>query len=314
MYYHHVPVMVEEVLYYLDCKPGQTFVDGTLGGGGHTKAILRQIEPNGFLVGIDKDPDAIASTGKSLRGFTSQLRLLHADFADIGRIRTELGERSTDGILLDLGLSLYHLAGSGRGFSFKRDEPLDMRMNLKEDMTARDVVNEFTQDRLAAIISDYGEERWAGRIAASIVKARRKEPIVSSLALAEIVKQAIPAKHQPSRIHPATRTFQAIRIAVNQELDSLQRFLNCAPELLRPGGRLCIISFHSLEDRMVKQRFKEMADPCRCPPQFPVCTCGKKPQARILTKKPVRPNPDAVHANPMARSAKLRAVEKLRGE
>jgi 16S rRNA (cytosine1402-N4)-methyltransferase len=314
MHYHHVPVMVEEALYYLDCKPGQTVVDGTLGGGGHTKAILRQIEPNGFLVGVDKDPDAIASARKSLRGFTSRLRLVHTDFADIRRIRTELGESKANGILLDLGLSLYHLEGSGRGFSFKRDEPLDMRMNPKEDMTAQEVVNQFTQDRLTKIISDYGEERWAGRIAAFIVKTRRKEPIASSMALTENKKKAIPARHQSPRIHPATRTFQAIRIAVNRELESLRRFLHGAPELLTPGGRLCIISFHSLEDRIVKQRFKEMADPCRCPPEFPVCTCGKKPQVRILTKKPARPNPDAVNVNPLARSAKLRAVEKLPGE
>ena len=305
--------MVKEVIHYLDCTPGKTYVDGTLGGGGHAKAILQHIEPRGFLVGLDKDPDAIACAQELLGEFASHFRLFNDDFASIPQILAKTFGRGVDGILLDLGLSLYQLEGSGRGFSFKRDEPLDMRMNPKQEITAWHIVNQFRQDRLAKIISDYGEEPWAKRIARSIVDARREKPIESSLALAEIVKSAIPAKHRPRRIHPATRAFQAIRIAVNDELNSIKKFLDAVPELLNPYGRLCVISFHSLEDRIVKQGFKQMANPCRCPPDFPVCMCDKKPQVRILTKKPVRPDATAVKANPMARSAKLRAVEKLPG-
>ena len=313
MDYRHVPVMVEEVIAYLGCMPGKTYVDGTLGGGGHAKAIVQHIEPNGFLVGIDKDPAALAVVSESLRGYASRIELFNDDFAHAPHIVAERCGGKVDGILLDLGLSLYQLEGSGRGFSFRRDEPLDMRMNPKQEHTASHIVNRFSRGQLAEIISGYGEERWAGRIADAIVNARRSRPIDSSLAFAEVVKTAIPAKHRPKRIHPATRTFQAIRIAVNREIGSLKAFLDGAADLLNPNGRLCVISFHSLEDRMVKQQFKHMADPCRCPPDFPLCTCGKKPQVRILTKKPVRPNPNAVEVNPMARSAKLRVVEKLSG-
>jgi 16S rRNA (cytosine1402-N4)-methyltransferase len=313
MHYRHVPVMVEEVIAYLGCTPGKIYVDGTLGGGGHAKAILEHIEPNGFLVGIDKDPDAVAFASEFLREYESHIALFHDDFAHTPHIVAETCGGKVDGILLDLGLSLYQLEGSGRGFSFKRDEPLDMRMNPNQALTARELVNRFDRDRISEVISRYGEERWSRRIADAVVKARRSKPIESSLHLAEIVKAAIPAKHRPKRIHPATRTFQAIRIAVNEELKSLKKFLEVGHDLLNPGGRLCILSFHSLEDRMVKQRFKELADPCCCPPDFPVCTCGRRPQVRILTKKPVGPGPDAIRANPLARSAKLRVVEKLSG-
>ena len=311
MLYRHIPVMVEEVIDLLNCSPGKTFVDGTLGGGGHAKAILQLISPNGFFVGIDKDPDAIARAGETLHGFNSHIQFFNDDFANISQVLSLANTSGVDGFLLDLGLSLYQLESSGRGFSFKRDEPLDMRMNPEQQATAEHVVNESSQDGLRNIIARYGEERWAGRIAKGIISARSSGRIRSSLQLAEIIKQSIPAKYRPKRIHPATRTFQALRIEVNQELKSLKIFLDHAPSLLKPKGRLCILSFHSLEDRIVKHRFRSMANPCNCPPDFPVCICGKKAQFRILTKKPVRPNESQIKANPMARSAKLRTVEKL---
>lgn len=311
MHYRHVPVMVEEVVHHLDCVPGKSCLDGTLGGGGHAKAILQHIDPGGFFLGIDKDPDAVAWARHTLRGFTSRIHFFNDDFANAPRLLSETGQTKVHGVLLDLGLSLYQIEGSGRGFSFKRDEPLDMRMNPRQALTAGQIVNRFREDRLAGIIAQYGEEPWAGRIARAIVKARAETPIRSSSGLAAVVSAAIPAKHRPRRIHPATRTFQALRITVNDELGSLRDFLIQAPEMLKPYGRLCIISFHSLEDRIVKQAFRHMANPCQCPPDFPVCTCGEKATVRILTKRPVRPDNTAIAANPLARSAKLRAVEKL---
>ncbi len=314
MLYRHIPVMVEEVIDHLNCSPGKTYVDGTLGGGGHAKAILQLISPNGFFVGIDKDPFAIACARESLHGFNSHIQFINDDFANISQVLSLTNTSGVDGFLLDLGLSLYQLESSGRGFSFKRDEPLDMRMNPEQQITAEHIVNEFPQDGLSKVIARYGEERWAGRITKGIISARRRGRIRSSLQLAEIIKQSIPAKYRSKRIHPATRTFQALRIEVNQELESLKIFLDYAPKFLKPKGRLCILSFHSLEDRIVKQSFKAMASPCNCPPDFPVCICGKKAQFHILTKKPVRPDGAVVQANPMARSAKLRAVEKLEGK
>jgi 16S rRNA (cytosine1402-N4)-methyltransferase len=239
--------------------------------------------------------------------------LYNDDFARIPQILSLAGRSRVDGILLDLGLSLYQLEGSGRGFSFLRDEPLDMRMNPADHHSAEDIVNRFSERDLAELIFRYGEETWAKRIARAIVRSRHSGRIKSSLRLAEIVKEAIPPKHRPRRIHAATRTFQAIRIVVNHELESLEQILHHSADLLAPKGRLCVLSFHSLEDRIVKQRFRTMAHGCDCPPDFPVCVCGKIPQIRILTKKPVTCDPAEVEANPMARSAKLRAFERLEG-
>ncbi len=314
MQYRHVPVMVNEVIDYLNCSPGKTYVDGTLGGGGHAKAILEAIGPDGFLVGIDRDPDAIAHTGKSLHSFKPNVQIFHEDFTHLPEILSQLHITHVDGILLDLGLSLHQLEGSGRGFSFMRDEPLDMRMNPDQGQTAGALVNRLSQKDLADLIARYGEEHRACRIAKRIVDSRRQQAIGSSLQLAEIVKKAVPARYRRGRIHPATRTFQALRIAVNQELAALEEFLDEAVNLLNPGGRLCILSFHSLEDRIVKERFKALAKGCTCPPQFPKCVCGKAPQVSILTKRPVRPGPQEVRTNPKARSAKLRAAERLREE
>lgn len=311
MQYRHVPVMVKEVIDYLNCSPGKTYVDGTLGGGGHAQAILEAIGPDGYLIGIDRDPDAITYSGKSLHRFKPNVQIFHDDFTHLPQILSQLHISGVDGILLDLGLSLYQLEGSGRGFSFMRDEPLDMRMNPEQGYTASELVNRRSGKELVYIIAQYGEEPWAARIAKRIVNGRRQQPIRSSLQLAEIVKKAVPARHRRGRIHPATRTFQALRIAVNRELEALEEFLDEAVNFLNPGGRLCILSFHSLEDRIVKERFKALARGCTCPPQFPRCVCARRPQVSILTKRPVRPGQPEVQENPMARSARLRAAERL---
>ncbi len=314
MQYRHVPVMIKEVIDYLNCSPGKTYVDGTLGGGGHAQAILEAIGPDGCLIGIDRDPDAITYSGESLHRFKPNVQIFHDNYTYLPQILSRLHISRVDGILLDLGLSLYQLEGSGRGFSFMRDEPLDMRMNPEQGYTASELVNKRSEKDLAHILSEYGEEPWAVRIAKCIVDGRRHQPIGSSLQLAEIVKKAVSPRHRRGRIHPATRTFQALRIAVNQELETLEKFLDEATNLLNPGGRLCIVSFHSLEDRIVKVRLKALARGCTCPPHFPRCVCAKRPQVSILTKKPVRPGQAEVQANPMARSAKLRAAERLREE
>jgi 16S rRNA (cytosine1402-N4)-methyltransferase len=313
MLYRHVPVMVNEVIDYLGCSPGKVYVDGTLGGGGHAQAILRLVGPSGFLIGIDRDPDAIGWTGNTLQKFQSNMQLFNEDFSKLPQILSQAGRTTVDGILLDLGLSLYQLEASGRGFSFMRDESLDMRMNPEDHYSAADMVDGLPEKSLTHILARYGEEVWAKRIAKAIVRARNSAKITSSLRLAEIVKEAIPAKHRPKRIHPATRTFQALRIAVNHELESLETFLDYGADLLNPRGRLCIVTFHSLEDRIVKQRFRALARGCDCPPELPVCVCGKRPSVKVLTKKPVVPGPAELASNPMARSAKLRAVERLEG-
>ncbi|MGD8513258.1 MAG: 16S rRNA (cytosine(1402)-N(4))-methyltransferase RsmH [Deltaproteobacteria bacterium] len=314
MRYRHIPVMVKEVIHYLDCSSGKAYVDGTLGGGGHAQAILRAIAPDGFLIGIDRDPDAVACARESLREFRPNLQIFHDNFIHLPQILSRSSTKSVDGILIDLGLSLHQLERSGRGFSFMRDEPLDMRMNPQEGQTAEEIVNELSEKELSDLMTCYGEERWARRIAKRIVQARRRERLRSTLQLADVVKSAIPARYRPRRINPATRTFQALRIAVNEELDGLKIFLEHAVDCLKPKGRLCILSFHSLEDRIVKGHFKALARGCECPADIPVCVCGKRPRVRILTKRPVKPEAAEVTANPMARSARLRAAERLGGD
>jgi 16S rRNA (cytosine1402-N4)-methyltransferase len=273
---------------------------------------LEAIRPNGLLLGIDRDPDAISHCKAFLRSFKPNVRIFHDNFTNLPQILSQIQTQKVDGILLDLGLSLYQLEASGRGFSFMRDEPLDMRMNPESGQTAAEFVNELSEKELARIIARFGEERWASRIARAIVADRRQQTIHSSRQLARIVEQAIPAKYRRGRIHPATRAFQAFRIAVNEELEALDMFLSEAVNFLNPGGRLCILSFHSLEDRIVKERFRAFAKGCTCPPQFPICACGKSPQVAVLTKRPVRPGEAEVQENPMARSAKLRVAERLR--
>ena len=304
--------MLNEVVFYLNCRPGQIYVDGTLGGCGHARAICERIFPGGLFIGIDQDIDAIANAEKVLRDLALKTHLFHGNFSRLPEILNEFDIATADGIMLDLGISLHQLEDSGRGFSFRKEEPLDMRMDVQTPETAENLVNNLELEDLQKLFKDYGEERWAKPIARNIVKARRQEKIRTSRQLAQIVVASIPRRSaSKQKIHPATRVFMALRIAVNKELEKLNSFMNCVMEFLNPGGRLCVLSFHSLEDRIVKQRLKALEKGCTCPPQLPQCVCGKKPQIRILTKKVVRPTDEEINTNPMARSTRLRAAEKL---
>jgi len=304
--------MLNETIHYLNCRPGKIYADCTLGGSGHAKAICERILPDGLLIGIDQDIDAITNARKALQYYSSNIHLFHGNFINLPRFLDQLKIDAVDGILLDLGLSLHQLENSGRGFSFNKDEPLDMRMDKRSATRAGDLVNNLAEEALQKIFRDYGEERWAKQIARSIVKKRRQKKIQSSKELALIVQGAVPRRAQaPQRIHPATRVFMALRIAVNNELEVLKRFMAGVADWLNPGGRLCVLSFHSLEDRIVKQHIKAMEKACTCPPQLPECACGKTMVMRSLTKKVVRPGKKEIENNPMARSSRLRAAEKL---
>ncbi len=304
--------MPVEVLYYLDCKPGKIFVDCTLGGSGHAAAILNKITPGGLLIGIDQDIDAIENAKSILKGFESNTRLFNDNFINLPSILSQLNLSSVDGILLDLGISLHQLKASGRGFSFNKGEPLDMRMDIRSNTTAEELVNGCEEKQLARIFREYGDEHWSHYIARRIVKERNQGAIRTSKRLADIVKSAIPKKNLfKYKIHPATRVFMALRIAVNRELERLELFMNNVPEILNPKGRICILSFHSHEDRIVKKSFKAMGKGCICPPDFPQCVCNREKLMRTLTKKIVRPSESEVAVNPMASSAKLRAAEKI---
>lgn len=298
----HVPVMREEVLHHLDCHPGGIYVDGTVGMGGHAAAILERIKPDGILVGIDWDEDSLHIARKHLAPFGNRVVLIKGNFADLPLILQELKFEEVDGVLLDLGISSYHLEQSGRGFSFKQDEILDMRIDKQNPLTARHIVNRFPERELEKIIREYGEERWARRIARVIGRQRKREPLNTAVQLASLIASAIPRKFHPANIHPATRTFQALRIAVNRELENLARAIQGVVSLLKPGGRLCIISFHSLEDRIVKKKFQEMEQ---------TGLRGERPVLRRITRKPIIPSPEECAANPRARSAKLRVAERL---
>ena len=304
--------MPAEVLYYLDCKPGKIFVDCTLGGSGHAAAILKKITPDGLLIGIDQDIDAIENAKRVLKPFEANIRLFNDNFINLPSILSQLNLSSVDGILLDLGISLHQLKASGRGFSFNKDEPLDMRMDIRSNTKAEELVNRCGEKQLAGIFREYGDERWAHYIARRIVMERKQEAIKTSKRLADIIKSAIPKKNLfKYKIHPATRVFMALRIAVNRELERFELFMNNVPNILSPKGRICILSFHSHEDRIAKKSFKAMAKGCICPPDFPQCVCNREKLMRILTKKIVRPSESEVAGNPMASSAKLRAAEKI---
>ena len=312
MPFRHVPVMLEEAVHHLKCRPGGTYVDGTLGGSGHARKILGQIGPDGLLIGIDQDADAIHNAAASVRGPHANVHLVHDNFAHLQAILLRLQVDTVDGILLDLGLSLHQLEGSGRGFSFQKDEPLDMRMNPAAATTAEALVNRLPESDLAEIFHTFGEERWSRRIARSIVAKRGHQPIRTSLQLAHIVRGAVPAganRHQ--RIHPATRVFMALRIAVNRELERIDGFMKTVSDRLRPGGRLCVISFHSLEDRIVKHGIREGQGICRCPPDLPLCVCDRKTTLKAVVSGAIRPTPAEIAQNPMARSARLRVAEKV---
>jgi 16S rRNA (cytosine1402-N4)-methyltransferase len=303
--------MAEEVMKYLEPHSGSVYLDGTLGGAGHARLILEASSPDGVLVGLDRDAAALAAAQNNLAEFGDRVILRQGNFSDMGVHLDQLGINSLDGILLDLGVSSHQLDSPERGFSFREDGPLDMRMNPTEGVSAATVVAEAQADELKRIFRDYGEERWAGKIARAIVADREKTPFVSTLQLAEMISRVVPAGKGPQRIHPATRVFQALRIHVNGELDSLRTALDTAWLRLKSGGRLVVISFHSLEDRMVKRAFRALAAGCICPPRLAVCACGQKPSVRVLTRKAVRASEDETDSNPRARSAVLRAIEKL---
>lgn len=311
MEYSHMPVMLEEVLEGLQLKRGGTYVDCTLGGAGHGTAILERIGPEGTLVALDRDPEAIAAARKKTEKYGNRIYLVQGNFTDLRCIFQQLGLNRVDGVLFDLGVSSYQLDNPDRGFSYQHDAPLDMRMDRTQELTAADLVNKLPVERLARIIKEYGEERWAARIASFIDAERRRSPITTTRQLVQVIKNAVPAAARRSGPHPARRTFQALRIAVNDELKALRDALQEAVLVLRPGGRLCIITFHSLEDRIVKEFFLELSLPCTCPKDFPSCACGREKVIKIVTKKPIVPSAHELSLNPRARSAKLRIAEKL---
>lgn len=302
--------MPEEVVRFLALKVDGVYLDGTLGGGGHAALILENA-PGAQLVGIDRDREALAAAGERLAAHHERLHLVHGDFAGLTGYLNSLGVSALDGFILDLGVSSHQLDNGGRGFSFQQNAPLDMRMDTSRGETAADLVNNLPEAELERILSEYGEERWARRIASFIGRERNESPITTTFRLVDIIKGAVPKAKWDERIHPATRTFQALRIAVNHELESLERGMRAALELLKPGGRGVIISFHSLEDRIAKHIFREYAEGCTCPRQLPVCVCGKQPRVKVLTGRPVTATQQEIDGNPRARSAKLRAVEKL---
>ena len=312
MVFHHIPVMMGEVISHLNLKQGGTYVDCTLGGGGHTLEIIKKIQPGGRVIGIDQDPSALEAARERLKGFEPSVTFVHSNFYRLKEMFVELGLDKTDGVLFDLGVSSPQLDAGERGFSYMQDAPLDMRMNPGDAVTAQTIVNEMTEQELTTIIRDYGEEKWARRIARFIVDYRENHPICKTGELVEIIKKAIPAGARREGPHPAKRTFQALRIAVNDELNRFEGALQDAVDILKPGGRVCVISFHSLEDRIAKEVFREMAKSCVCPPGLPICRCNKKQLVRVITKKPVLPTSEETEVNPRARSAKLRAAEKRR--
>ena len=308
--FHHVPIMLSEVMELLRPERGGLFVDGTLGGGGHSEGILSRLS-YGRLYGIDRDGNAIAAASARLAPFGDKFKAIRGNFFDMKELLMAEGVSGVDGILLDLGVSSHQLDTPERGFSYHEDAPLDMRMDDRAALSAYDVVNGYGVEELAGIIKDYGEERFAFRVANAIVREREKQPINSTVQLAEIIKSAIPAANRREGPHPARRTFQAIRIEVNGELAELGRAIEDAHDLLNPGGILAVITFHSLEDRIVKQAFKKFENPCTCDPRAPMCTCGKVPTAKILTKKPLVPSDKELEINPRSRSSKLRVIQKL---
>ncbi|MEG6565500.1 16S rRNA (cytosine(1402)-N(4))-methyltransferase RsmH [Thermoanaerobacterium saccharolyticum] len=308
MDFKHESVLLQETIEYLEIKPDGIYVDGTLGGGGHSREILRRLD-KGKLIAIDRDMDAIKAASIRLKDFNNAM-YIHGNYKDIKDILKKCGIKSIDGALLDLGVSSYQLDEAQRGFSYMHDAPLDMRMDKESDITAEYVVNNYSEDEIAKVISDYGEELWAKRIAKFIVEERRRKPIKTTFELVDIIKKAIPASKRRTGPHPAKRTFQAIRIEVNEELKGLGDAVVDFVDVMNPGGRIAIITFHSLEDRIVKNTYKKLEDPCTCPKNLP-CTCGKKPIIKIVTKKPIVPNEDEIRVNPRSRSAKLRVAEKL---
>ncbi|MBR5126067.1 MAG: 16S rRNA (cytosine(1402)-N(4))-methyltransferase RsmH [Oscillospiraceae bacterium] len=308
--FHHVSVLLEECIEGLDIKPDGIYVDGTLGGAGHSSRIAALLT-TGRHIGIDRDPIALKAAGERLAPYADRVTLVHSNFCEIASVLDDLGIDGVDGILLDLGVSSPQLDDGERGFSYMVDAPLDMRMNNEDSLSADTVVNTWSYEELKRILYDYGEERYAPKIAAAICSRRETAPIRTTLELVDIIRGAMPAAALREKQHPAKRSFQAIRIAVNDELNSVAKVMEDAIPRLNPGGRLAVITFHSLEDRIVKNAMANAAKGCTCPPSFPVCVCGKKPQVKIITRKPIVSGEEELDRNPRARSAKLRICEKL---
>ena len=311
MEFPHEPVLVEEAVQDLLTRPGGVYVDGTCGSGGHSLAVGEALSKGGRLICLDRDPEAVRRCRARLSFMGDRAALVRASYAELGAVLEEAGARTVDGILLDLGLSTYQLDRSGRGFSFQRDEPLDMRMDPEGGPTAGDLVNTLPERELERILKEYGEERKARAIARAVVRARRDQAIATTSRLASLVRSVVPRRQGPGKKDPATRTFQALRIAVNRELDNLRLFLDRVPEWIHTGGRLVILSYHSLEDRMVKRAMRAWEKGCTCPPDFPVCTCGKSPMFRPVRRGGLRPTEQEIAGNPRARSAVLRSAERI---
>ena len=309
MEFKHKSVLLNETIDGLNIKPDGIYVDGTLGGGGHAYEVCRRLGEKGSIVGIDQDAAAIEAASARLKDFGEKVTIVRSNYCDMKSKLHELGIDKVDGIVLDLGVSSYQLDTAERGFSYREDAPLDMRMDTRQKMTARDIVNEYTEADLYRVIRDYGEDKFAKNIAKHIVQARAMKPVETTAELSEIIRASIPMKFQKKSGHPAKRTFQAIRIELNRELDVLRDSLDDMIDLLNPGGRLCIITFHSLEDRIVKSAFRKNENPCTCPPDFPVCVCGKKSKGSIITKKPILPSEEELEYNSRSKSAKLRIFE-----
>nr|WP_307999368.1 16S rRNA (cytosine(1402)-N(4))-methyltransferase RsmH [uncultured Merdimonas sp.] len=310
MGFEHKSVLLEETINGLNIRPDGTYVDGTLGGGGHAYEIAKRLSDKGSIVGIDQDAAAIEAAGIRLKDFGEKVTIVRSNYCEMKSRLHELGIDKVDGIILDLGVSSYQLDTAERGFSYREDAPLDMRMDTRQTMTARDIVNDYSEMELYRVIRDYGEDKFAKNIAKHIVAARGKAPIETTGQLSQIIRESIPMKYQKMSGHPAKRTFQAIRIELNRELDVLRDSLDDMIDLLEPGGRLCIITFHSLEDRIVKSAFRKNENPCTCPPDFPVCVCGKVSKGKVITKKPILPSKEEQEYNSRSKSAKLRIFER----
>ena len=310
MQFKHIPIMLSQVIEGLAIDPDGIYVDGTLGGAGHSSEIVKRLSDKGRLIGIDQDEDAIKAARERLAGY-KQVTIVKNNYVNIKSVLSELGIEKVNGILLDIGVSSYQFDNPERGFSYRTDAPLDMRMDQSQEMTAEDIVNEYSEAELRKIINAYGEEKFAGRIAKGIVQAREKQRIKTTFQLNEIIKEAIPAAARRQGGNPSKKTYQAIRIELNRELSVLQDSVDTMIDLLAPKGRLVIITFHSLEDRIVKTAMKEAENPCICPPEFPVCTCGRKPKGKVITRKPFTADEKELQENPRSSSAKLRIFEKV---
>jgi 16S rRNA (cytosine1402-N4)-methyltransferase len=311
MNFEHVSVLLSECIEGLAVKPDGTYVDGTLGGAGHAKEVCKRLSAKGKFIGIDQDTDALETSRQRLQNLSPEVILVHSNFENTKKILDDLNIKGIDGMLIDLGVSSYQLDEASRGFSYMQDAPLDMRMDRSQSFSAFDVVNNYTEEKLFQVIKNFGEEKWAKRIAQFIVKRREQAPVATTQELVEIIKDAIPYKARKEGGHPAKRTFQAIRIEVNREIDIIEPTIKDIVAKLNPGGRLAIITFHSLEDRIVKHTFKTLENPCECDTRLPICVCGKKPLIKTITRKPILPTEEELTVNPRARSAKLRVLEKI---